>query len=102
MTKEQNEKHHARVRAFERYGLVLTKTVHKEFVDTIRKECATLVSAKSNRVKIYDVFYRDRCYRVIYDSKRGVLVSFLEPNALCEIQVLAESHLTLADVDLEH
>lgn len=68
---------HARKRAMTRYGLRLTRAVHDHFIKNIHVNGSTLVERQSHRISIHDVKLNDVTYRVVYDSTRKVLVTFL-------------------------
>lgn len=68
---------HARKRAMIRYGLRLTKEMHDTIVSKIHMTGSTLVERQSNRISVHDVKVDGELYRVVYDSNRKVLVTFL-------------------------
>ncbi len=68
---------HARTRAFERYGVVLTKELHSTLVQKIKTGNAILLEQQSLRVFVYRLFHEDKRFLVIYDRKRSTIVTFL-------------------------
>lgn len=74
---------HARKRAYERYGLVLTQAIAQEFVCAIQQgqtgsgTLATLVRVQSLTRSLFDVRYRGDMYRVAYNRKLRSLTTFL-------------------------
>ena len=96
MLKSRAQRHHAKARGAERYGLVLTNDDLKGIVQDIQRGKATLVEKQSRRVTIFDVTvwrpamepYGALCReiegvqvpvvaRVVYDKERGQIASFL-------------------------
>ena len=68
---------HARRRALIRYGLRLTRRLHDTIVGKIHISGSTLIERQSNRISVHDVKLNGKMYRVVYDSNRKVLVTFL-------------------------
>ncbi len=77
MTKKATERLHAKRRAFERYGLTFTKDIRNHFCKCIRDGKGKFTERQSRRVTIWNVEYEGMAYRVVYDSVRHEIVSFL-------------------------
>ena len=78
-TKAQNEWAHAKRRARERYGLELNRFDRKEIVGIIQVGMSELECRTSNAYKVHLVKYKDRLLRVVYDSRRKTICTFLPP-----------------------
>jgi hypothetical protein len=61
----------------DRYGLHLTEQVHGAIVAKIHANQTTPVERQSARISVHDVEHHDALYRVVYDRRRKVLVTFL-------------------------
>jgi hypothetical protein len=79
VTKAAAERRHARRRAFERYGLELNMRTRRGIVEAIRTGRSRPVRRGSNRTTVHDVDVAGTTVRVVYDSERGELVTFLPP-----------------------
>lgn len=66
---------HARKRAAERYGLDLTEDDYQKLNDLARS--ATVVKRTSNRLTVRVIQVNGYPYRVVYDSGRHQIVTFL-------------------------
>lgn len=75
--KAEHQRAHASRRAMERYGIHLTDDVWRALVACITTGRSTLVERQSNRVVVHDVAYDGQRVRVVYDTERGQLVTFL-------------------------
>ena len=80
MNKTQCQRVHAKQRCFERYG----ESINRDDLDEIAKMIlskdavrARLVEKQSMRVSIWIVLFRNKEMKVVYDKKRGTVVSFL-------------------------
>lgn len=77
MNKYDQIKAHAKRRARQRYGIDLNDQVHQELVNMIQKQEAQLVDKQSNRVTVWDMTYKGDEMRVVYDTLRHLIVTFL-------------------------
>jgi len=77
LTKAQAQRIHAKRRARERYDMRLNRADLDCIVVLIKSGQSVLMSHKSNRVKEHLVIYNDTIMRVIYDSKRQNVITFL-------------------------
>lgn len=76
--KKDSQLAHARRRALERFGVVLTEHDERELVRTIRAGKAGVVERQSHCITLHRVTLPGGEVAVaVYDSKRGVIVSFL-------------------------
>ncbi|MBP8016381.1 hypothetical protein KAZ01_00080 [Candidatus Gracilibacteria bacterium] len=77
---------HCQIRALERYGLILTKTIYREMVRQIKENTSRRIKQISNIRSIHAVKYNSKIFYVIYHKKINGLVTFLpqtireEPN----------------------
>ena len=76
-TKRTCEHLHAKRRAKERYGIEFNRKQHDEIVALIRSGRFILKQEQSARIRIYDIVYMQQDMRIVYDKKRGQVVSFL-------------------------
>lgn len=86
-SKEQTIRVHAKRRFDERYGVVLTDTLHKELVSSIQAGMvATFICSQSNRISIWAVQIAEKytpagqgmhTIPVAYDKLRKMLVTAL-------------------------
>jgi len=72
-------KAHARRRAYERLGVVLSNDLHAGLVRQIVKGTARLVRKESNRVTIFEVELAGQLVEVAYDKERKLIVTVLPP-----------------------
>lgn len=77
--KEKNQRHHAKQRAIERYGVWLTNADYDRLCAQIRNQKAEFLSRQTNRITLYRVRFEDRDLYAAYDKKRHVICSFLTP-----------------------
>lgn len=70
-----NQRLHAKKRAFERYGLDLTNELYAE-LNTLAAS-ATVLERQSNRLTIRKIIFKTYPIRVVYDSHRKQIVTFL-------------------------
>ena len=76
-TKTHKQREHAKKRALERYGLDLNRHAYREAVLAIQKGTAKLLKRQSRRVTIWAVKVQGRMCKVVYDSQRKTIVTFL-------------------------
>lgn len=79
-SKRANQIHHAIGRAEERYGLKLTPDDLADMVGRIRHNEGIMVRRTSLRVSVYDVETHSQTVRIVYDSLRRSIVTFLNRN----------------------
>jgi len=77
MDKKQSERIHAKRRALERYDLNFTKTIRNQIKSKIQKNDGTFLYRQSRRVTVWQVAYEDILLKVVYDTLRGEIVTFL-------------------------
>jgi hypothetical protein len=76
--KSQGERIHAKKRALERYGLVLTTADLRVLVSQIQSNGAKLVEDQSLRVGVFMLTAREKEVLVAYDRKRKEIITFLD------------------------
>ena len=77
MTKKKAQFRHAQRRAKQRYGLNLTASTYNAIKNRIVTNRSVPVKRKSSRITIHLVDYGDSTYKVVYDSLRHSIVTFL-------------------------
>ncbi|HMZ78101.1 MAG TPA: hypothetical protein PLL06_00275 [Acidobacteriota bacterium] len=82
ISKAKGQRYHAKERALERYGLVLTRAVYREWVKLIQSHKATFVSRTSCRLTKFIVHWQGQDFPVVYDSVRKAIVTVLPNEAL--------------------
>ena len=80
--KAQNQRKHAKRRAFERFGLTLHADAQRQIVRSIQDREARLIRRQSRRVLVFEVEYDGRKLPVVYDCKRKTIVTVLPQEAL--------------------
>ena len=79
-SKYKAQRKHAKQRFIERHGFYLTDEDLNFLRGCIkRNRGAIFVSRTSNRVSIWDVDFKGRTVRVVYDKNRGNIVTVLPP-----------------------
>jgi hypothetical protein len=68
---------HASERASERYSKVLAPSDLKGIGRKIQAGKSTFVERRTRRVTVHDVEHNGELYRVMYDSKRNCVVTFI-------------------------
>lgn len=79
--KKVNQLEHARRRALERHGLVLTKAMRHTIIESIRCGRAYFLGRQSRRVTGWEVEVEGKRVTVLYDSLRHSLITFLPEGA---------------------
>ena len=77
MRKKLSERVHAKRRLVERYGLELNRRELRELVSQIQEAKATHIETQSNRVSLWRVSHGTIEIVVVYDKKRGTIVTAL-------------------------
>lgn len=77
MDKKTSERIHAKRRALERYDLVFTKAVRNKIKGMIQTSKGKFLYRQSRRVTVWEVDHENRKFKVVYDSLRGEIVTFL-------------------------
>lgn len=80
--KAKGQRYHAKDRALERYGLVLTRAIYREWVKLIQSRKATFVSRTSCRLSKFIIHWQGQDFPVVYDSMRKTVVTVLPKEAL--------------------
>jgi len=75
--KTKDMKRHFRVRCLQRLGENVSETEMLEIVDLIQKQEGTFVETQSHRISVWDVLFRSKTIRVIYDKTRKSVVTVL-------------------------
>lgn len=79
--KTKNDLHiHAKRRAFQRYGIILTKTLRQRIINIIQsgdRNRFTPVRKQSLTRTVFDVPLDGKTFRVVYDTKRHAIATFL-------------------------
>jgi hypothetical protein len=73
--KTVNQRLHAKKRALERYGLDLTDDLYTE-LNSLAASASVLIR-QSNRLTIRRIFFKEFPIRVVYDSHRKQIITFL-------------------------
>lgn len=80
-TKKQNQIYHATKRAKKRFDLDLKREDFIDIVNNIKnKKDSFCIEKQSNRIFIYAIKYKNNPYKIVYDSKRKTVVTFLTFN----------------------
>lgn len=80
ITKAEAQVIHAKRRAFERYGVQLNRKTYHAMVRMIQSGKALFIRRRSNRVSLFYLVYQERAFKVVHDSKRHRIVTFLNDN----------------------
>lgn len=76
-SKAKAQRHHAKRRAFERYGLQLNRAAYQALVAQIHSGQSVCVERQSLRIAVHRVVYEQQVYHVVYDRVRKTIVTFL-------------------------
>jgi hypothetical protein len=68
---------HAKHRAYQRYGVLLNKESLRELVRQIQTGAARFILRQSCNRTLWEIDLNGRPARVIYDSRRGTICTFL-------------------------
>jgi hypothetical protein len=79
-SKATSQRAHAKRRAMERYDLHFDEATRQTFVKLIRGGKTRAVRRQSLRVVIHDLEWKGTTYRVVYDTQRHEIVTFLLPD----------------------
>jgi hypothetical protein len=77
MDKKTSERIHAKRRALERYGLNFTKAIRNQIKGKIQSNGGTFLYRRSRRVTVWEVDHENKKFKVVYDTLRGEIVTFL-------------------------
>jgi hypothetical protein len=77
ISKAKAQKAHARRRAVERFGVLLTSEAEREIVEKIRAGRATFIRRESNRISLFGVIFVGQETVVVYDRLRGTVVTLM-------------------------
>ena len=72
-----SQKEHAYRRLKQRFGIILTDELHKEFIKKIISSEGKFVEKQSCRVSVWDVKYEGQTIRLVYDKVRKVIITCL-------------------------
>ena len=87
MQKKKSQEKHAKIRAFERYGLTLNKSEMQQLASQVKKNKAKAIKQITNRVSLAIVTWKDIDYPVIYDRMRKTIVTFLPERYLKKLPI---------------
>lgn len=79
-SKAKTLRKHARKRAWQRHGVVLSNNDQRQLVGLIQKGRGEFVERQSRRVSVHDVEWNGVVMRCVYDKLRGELVTVLPPS----------------------
>lgn len=72
---------HARHRFYTRFGIEYTRKIERELIDMIYNgENCNLYHITSNNIRLYEMFWNDYHFIVVYDRKRKSIVTVLYPD----------------------
>jgi hypothetical protein len=71
------EQRHACIRAYERYGVMLSPGQYEALCTEIRERRSVFVRKHSNTRTVHDVEHRGKTMRAVYDKLRKRIVTFL-------------------------
>lgn len=75
---------HARHRFYTRFGIEYTRKIEQEFINMIQNsENCKLYKITSNNVRLYEMYWNEYHFIVVYDRKRKSIVTVLYPDE-CE------------------
>ena len=77
MNKKTSERIHAKRRALQRYNLEFTKKVRNQIKSKIQSNGAKFLHRQSRRVTVWEIDHENRKFKVVYDTMRGEIVTFL-------------------------
>jgi hypothetical protein len=81
--KKRAQRNHAQQRCLERKGVEFTSKMERDMLSIIQTHRSTdreFVMKQSCRISVFDVFYDDAIFRVVYDKMRKQIVTFLPEN----------------------
>lgn len=73
---------HATKRAWERYGIFISKADYEEACSRIQKVESNFIERQSNRITIHEIEVSGKIARVVYDAARKSIASFLPEGRL--------------------
>lgn len=88
MTKEKNQRYHAKVRMLQHYGKQITNYDLDRMAEIYRHSVDTVILVKqSNRIRKALIWYQGEAYPIVYDKTRNQIVTvlkieYLTPNQL--------------------
>jgi len=88
-SKKHAQRHHAKQRAYQRYGWNLNKHDLNLLAKRIQRGDGRFVERQSNRVTVWDIDINGETARVIYDSQRHQIVTFLPKECLNDSETSA-------------
>jgi len=77
-SKKQNQKTHAKRRALERLELNLTNEDLFHIGSKIKKGESNFIRKISNRLTVHEVEYNSQTLKVVYDTTRHQVITFLK------------------------
>lgn len=86
-SKKANQLMHAKRRLLERHRIVLTRPLRQRILNDIRGGAAEFLGRQSRRVTAWEVEIEGRKVKVLYDSVRHGLITFLPAGAEWEPKV---------------
>ena len=89
MSKEKNQRYHAKVRMLQHYGKQITNYDLDRMAEIYRHSLDTvLLTKQSNRVRKALIWYQGEAYPIIYDKVRKQIVTVLKVEYLTEAQLI--------------
>lgn len=77
MNKKRALRIHAKRRALDRYGVALNRFQLKDLVDCIKEGNGRYIKHHSKRVSEWELKYEGKTFRVLYDTSRHEIITFL-------------------------
>lgn len=89
MSKEKNQRYHAKVRMLQHYGKQITNYDLERMAEIYRHSLDTVILVKqSHRVRKALIWYEGEAYPIIYDKVRKQIVTVLKVEYLTEAQLV--------------
>lgn len=82
--KAKNMKHHAKMRAFQRFGIRLDENTHNQIIKKIQKGEAQFIEKQSNRISLFWVDYNEMKLKIVYDKERKLIVTVMGREEWCD------------------
>ena len=77
MSKKAAEARHAKKRALQRYGVKINRQDFFNIKKMVGLSRTKPLERRSNRVCVHEIEYAGKTMRIVYDSLRGQVVTFL-------------------------
>ena len=87
MSKEKNQRYHAKVRMLQHYGKQITNYDLDRMAEIYRHSVDTVILVKqSNRIRKALIWYKGEAYPIVYDKTRNQIVTVLKEEYLSSKQ----------------